>query len=123
LDILFPAPYWHFSKISFIPERGAGVSSGLTHYQVIFGPRYEELGEPALTLTVLLDKVVLAPVDAALPDHHIYESGGKYHHPELGLSIDWMTGQEDSKDLSAAIERYLADPELAALLPTIALRR
>lgn len=95
-------------------------TGGADYYEALYGIRVSEKKHRAACLTMLFDRIEIAPYDLILPDYTSYESGGDYFHPDLGISMSWnyysKSDAEIARELISNDQRleriFLEEPSL-----------
>lgn len=111
--------YAYFNDDLQEPGSSRERADGNSYYKLVYGKRFAELRELALTFLMLYDKVWLIPADNPLPESSL-APGVREHIPELGLHFDDDLFQRcmDSY-FGKAYDVYLSDPAIRKILGAI----
>ncbi len=92
-------------------------SKTLIYYKTIYGNHFETYIDVSLTLLLIYDIVILAPVENSFPDRIKHEYNGEYYNSELGICIPRILySNSDLLQSVKKIKRALSDKEVLALL-------
>jgi hypothetical protein len=78
------------------------------YYITLFGENHNLIIDQTVSLTLLFEKIYLAPVDIYLPDSEKYQSDSMYANTDLGIYTNW-DWVEDIKVLYNQINPLLKD--------------
>lgn len=86
------------------------------YYKTLFGKRHHSIINETVSLTLLFDKIYLAPSDTYYPGREKFFKGNMYENTELGIltNWDWNVEQWDKE-----VEALLVDPIVSSILSKV----
>lgn len=115
----FSGSLYAYFESQIYPNRWPQKMKGHGYYQTLFGPKYTELSEISLTLSILYPEILIAPADNCFPDCRSHIEGGGYHNPDLGLSFSWDDFHESIKEIEERIIGDLEDQVISRILEKV----
>jgi hypothetical protein len=86
------------------------------YYKTLFGKRHNAIINETVSLTLLFDKIYLAPSDTYYPGRDKFYNDQMYHNKDLGLLTNWdWNVREWDKD----IDILLNDPLITSILSKV----
>jgi hypothetical protein len=113
-DTIIPA-YPYEGAFYWFLSGGRAYSQEHPYYRVLYGPSPNALSMRAAAIASLYPNILLGAADAHLPDLRSYLSGRRYHHPHLGITLDY-DDNEWATDTQEIARRAAADPATKQLL-------
>lgn len=88
-----------------------------SYYKTLYGKNFQKNMDLAITLSLVVDDIIIAPADNPYPETNKYSVDGRYYNPNFGLYFNWEESHEIMmKSMSAMQPTVLNDSKIIEIL-------